>query len=118
MTIAAATALITDLEAALQGSSTKEFFYQLLQRSIEFTSLTDQQIAHQFGASRPTISRWRNGRNAPHAALRPTIYNWLLGKVRAQLAENTKVQVVKVAPPIKEIPEWAFAHARKLRDLE
>ncbi len=52
-------------------------FYALLNQGMHFLRLTDKDIAHEFGASRPTVTRWRNGKNAPHPAVRKVIFNWL-----------------------------------------
>lgn len=44
-----------------------------------------KDVARQFDASRPTVTRWRNGSNTPHAALHPAIYTWMLDEAKARL---------------------------------
>lgn len=66
---------INDLKAVDHKSDDQ--FKELLRRGIELLQLSDKTIAHEFGASRPTVTRWRNGNNAPHPGFRKHIYTWL-----------------------------------------
>jgi transcriptional regulator with XRE-family HTH domain len=52
-------------------------FQSLLGRGVQLLRLMDKDIAGQFGLSRPTVTRWRNGDNAPHPAMRKPVYTWL-----------------------------------------
>lgn len=61
-------------------------FAWIVENGARLLKLSDEQIANEFSCSRPTVGRWRNGVSAPHPALRPAIYAWLLK--RARLAYN------------------------------
>lgn len=52
-------------------------FGDLLRRGFELLGLFDKDVAREFSVSRPTVTRWRNGDNAPHPAMRPPVYSWL-----------------------------------------
>ena len=75
-------AFVCELRVASRTDAAE--FKRLLGRGIEFLSLTDKDIAREFGASRPTVTRWRNGDNAPHPAMRKPVFDWLTQ--RAQIA--------------------------------
>lgn len=77
--------LIEKLKAAIVGESSKDEFQQLLLTAMRLLDLNDEEVAVRFRASRPTVTRWRNGSNAPHAALRPAVYEWLLAAAKARL---------------------------------
>jgi hypothetical protein len=77
--------LIEKLEAAIGHESSKDEFQQILLTAMRLLDLNDEAVAVRFRASRPTITRWRNGSNAPHAALRPAVYEWLLAQTKGRL---------------------------------
>jgi len=77
--------LIEHLKAAIVGESSKDDFRQLLLTAMLLLDLNDEEVAVRFRASRPTVTRWRNGSNAPHAALRPAVYEWLLAATKGRL---------------------------------
>lgn len=70
--------LIAMLKYASTGESSKNEFLELLQHAIKLLNLSDDAIAIRFHASRPAVARWKNGSNAPHAALRSAVYEGLL----------------------------------------
>jgi len=51
-------------------------------------NLTHQDIAETFSVSRPTVTRWINGQNSPHPAVRPTIYKWMIDQSEEAIKEN------------------------------
>jgi transcriptional regulator with XRE-family HTH domain len=59
--------------------------------------LSDQELADTLSMSRPTVNRWRNGRNLPHFAMRKHILRWigeqLTAKVKKIAAANREVAV-------------------------
>lgn len=77
--------LIENLTTAIAGDSSKDQFQQLLLTAMRLLDLNDEEVAVRFRASRPTVTRWRNGSNTPHAALRPAVYEWLLTVAKARL---------------------------------
>ena len=58
-------------------TSNEKVFQELLNSGMKLMMMNDEDIAYQFGVSRPTVTRWRNGKNAPHPAMRKVIFNWL-----------------------------------------
>lgn len=72
--------LVDVLEHAITASPSKERFTQVFNYAVRKLCLSNEEIARQFGASRPTIARWKSGANAPHSALHESVYNWLLGR--------------------------------------
>lgn len=71
---------ISDLEAADVESAPK--FMELLNRGFDLLALTDKDITNAFGASRPTILRWRKGVTAPYSLSRKAVYKWLAQRAR------------------------------------
>ena len=47
----------------------KEYFKRTFAASVEYLDLPDIEITRLFGASRPTIQRWKDGTNFPPPAL-------------------------------------------------
>lgn len=46
---------------------------------------SDQELADDIMVSRPTVNRWRNGRNLPHPLMRGPILHWLDRQAAAKL---------------------------------
>lgn len=55
-----------------------EQFKTLLNKGMSLLRLIDADISKEFGVSRPTVNRWRNGANAPHPAMRKPLFNYLM----------------------------------------
>ena len=81
--------LVGQLKVAVAAPSSKATFHATLVAAINVLGLTDETIAKRFGASRPTVTRWRDGSNAPHAALYKTVYTWLLSEANACMEHCT-----------------------------
>jgi hypothetical protein len=60
-------------------------FHSLLTRGFDLLHLMDKDIAREFGVSRPSVTRWRNGVNAPHPAMRKPVYGYLDQRAQAVL---------------------------------
>ncbi len=99
-----------DLRGADPNSD--ESFKSLLLRGYDLLGITDKEVAHSFGASRPTIERWKSGANSPHPMARPMVYNWLLqrkevrGLLLFPLSEN------------EDLPALDLLIREKLKDTE
>jgi len=52
-------------------------FHSTILKALELTLVMDEDVAHQFSMSRTSLDRWKNGTNAPHSALRKSVYMWL-----------------------------------------
>jgi hypothetical protein len=76
-------------EAEARDDST---FHSLLSRGFDLLRLIDKDIAHGFGVSRPTVTRWRNGVNAPHPAMRKPLYVWLEQRAQAVIRSTRRQQ--------------------------
>lgn len=85
-------ALIGRLREAVTKNGDKGTFQELLLMAIKLLDLTDEGIAERFDTSRPTVTRWRNGSNAPHPALRPAVYEWLLELAVARAARYERAE--------------------------
>ncbi len=60
-------------------------FCEILNEGIETSHVTDAEIAHSFGVSRPTVKRWRSGDAAPHPKMQATVLFWLCARTLAVL---------------------------------
>jgi hypothetical protein len=60
-------------------------FHSLLARGFDILHLMDKDVAREFGVSRPSVTRWRNGVNAPHPAMRKPVYTFLDQRAHAVL---------------------------------
>jgi hypothetical protein len=58
-------------------------FQKRILDGMDLCRLLDKDVAREFGVSRPTVTRWRNGTNAPHPALRKHVYSWLQSRAQA-----------------------------------
>jgi hypothetical protein len=56
-------------------------FYRLFNTGMELLRMLDGDVTSEFSVSRPTVNRWRNGKNAPHPLMRQPIYDWFLNRV-------------------------------------
>src|SRR6188472_1684449 len=54
-----------------------ELFHEIMREAFN-TLICEREVAHYFSMSKPSIQRWKNGRNAPHTAVRKTVYNFLI----------------------------------------
>ncbi len=65
-------------------------FHALLKQSEVVLSLGDADLARELRISRPTVNRWRSGKNAPHIFMRHGILDWLKKRTRS-LQKKAKV---------------------------
>lgn len=52
-------------------------FQERLLAAIARTGITDLQLRREFGVSKPTLERWKNGKSAPHPLGQPAVFGWL-----------------------------------------
>ena len=64
-------------------------FKSIVNRLFEVLDLKDIEVARQFDMSRPSNTRWRNGRTVPHPAVRKHVYAWMRKRL-AQALETPK----------------------------
>lgn len=72
-------------------------FHDAVSQGVALLQLMDKDIAHEFGVSRPTVTRWRNGANAPHPVMRKHVYDLLERRARA-LLKRAPVESETVSP--------------------
>ena len=54
-----------------------ELFTELFQEAANELGMSDAELAEKLRVSRPTVTRWKEGRSLPHPAIRPPIFIWL-----------------------------------------
>ena len=81
------TQALSEFIAALSTVEAKDdaAFTRLVATGVDLLRLVDRDIAHEFEVSLPTVTRWRNGTNAPHPAMRKHVYGWLKDRASAIL---------------------------------
>jgi len=79
-------------------------FYSLFGQAVDVLQLLDKDVAREFGASRPTVTRWRNGINAPHPAVRKAVYDWLEQRA-STVARRAARQALATASRVDEISQ-------------
>lgn len=74
--------------AQLQNADLKDdaLFARLVRDGMDLLRLSDRDVADEFDVSRPTVTRWRNGENSPHPAMRRPIYRWFIERARGYFA--------------------------------
>jgi len=70
-------------------------FRRLFAAGMNLLQLLDIDVAREFGVSRPSVNRWRNGINAPHPAMRKPVYTWLEQRANALLRRSNMPAAVQ-----------------------
>jgi len=52
-------------------------FHDIIQRSLAM-GVDEKLLRRKFSCDKPTVTRWKNGKNFPHPAMRPHVYKWLV----------------------------------------
>ena len=69
-----------------------EQFKVLLIKGMDLLRLLDSDISREFGVSRPTVNRWRNGANAPHPAMRKPLFRYLEKRTSSLIASEQRTR--------------------------
>ncbi len=69
-----------------------EQFKELLSKGMALLRLLDSDISREFGVSRPTVNRWRNGANAPHPAMRRPLFGYLEKRTSRLIASEQRTR--------------------------
>ncbi len=79
--------MLDEFVMALKDADEKdnESFTRLLNQGVGLFGLSHKEIAEHCSISRPSVTRWINGKNTPHPAMRPRIYRWLQRKATTRL---------------------------------
>jgi hypothetical protein len=92
------TKLREDLEAASKSPTDDALFHELVERSLRLLMLPDLEFAKLVGTNRSSINRWKNGKNAPHLAVRPRVYGLLLKRTRHVLSVDARPARASMPP--------------------
>jgi len=78
------------LEALKNADETTDegTFTRLLNASIEYCGLTDEEIGELLVCSLPSVQHFKEGWNVPYRAMRPIVYKYLVDKVAEKLCEE------------------------------
>ena len=68
-----------------------EGFRNVFRRAQVVLEMSDQELADALSMSRPSVNRWRNGRNLPHSAMRKHILFWIGAQLTAKLKKVAAV---------------------------
>src|SRR5262245_31027488 len=75
-------------------------FPRMIGDAMTVLRLVDKDLSEEFGASRTTITRWRNGTNAPHAAMRRPVYAFLEERAKSLLKSEQSRAATSSRPPV------------------
>lgn len=65
-------------------------FIQVLRLSASLLNLSDQDISDKLTVSRPTITRWLQGKNLPHPAMRPLVISVLKKQTKLRIGKQNE----------------------------
>jgi hypothetical protein len=81
-------------------------FSALLNAGMDLLRLLHQDIADECDASRPTVTRWVNGLNAPTPTVRKAVYRYMLGRTLA-LKRRLREQELRQQERVRELERLA-----------
>lgn len=62
-------------------------FTSALEETLDQIGQSSQEVANKLRVSRPTVVRWRMGKNLPHATMRPRVISFLRRQVANRIQE-------------------------------
>lgn len=68
-------------DALCSPEAVGEPFPRLVAQGLTLLGLSDAEVAREFDLSRPSVTRWRDGKAAPHPAMRRHVLAYLVGKI-------------------------------------
>lgn len=86
------------------NSEDSNMFYELINKSFKLLEFSDLDVAVRFGMSKPSVSRWKNGRTAPHPAMRPPAYKWFAKRTKEAMNAICSEYNLIPAASVLEIP--------------
>lgn len=86
-------AFARDVDAA--DLSDREAFSRVLRKGMDLLELLDSDLSERFDASRPSVNRWRNGKTAPHPAVRQLVLRYLRDRTAALLHRKLAAETVE-----------------------
>ena len=75
--------LFQKLDPATVDYEDDELFREVISAVLENNVMTVAEFADTFSMSRSSVSRWADGRNDPHPAMRPVIYRVFRERISA-----------------------------------
>jgi transcriptional regulator with XRE-family HTH domain len=78
---------LEDLRGVLANADPQdsELFRDVISAGVDLLSLPLKALADEFGVSPASITRWRQGKNAPHPAVRRLMYGWMSKRIATVL---------------------------------
>ena len=78
---------LEDLRTVLANADAQdsELFRDIITAGVELLSLPLKALADEFGVSPASITRWRQGKNAPHPTVRKLMYGWMSKRIATVL---------------------------------
>ena len=79
---------IEEFMAALNDPDKNDnaLFARLVSEGMTLLNITDKDVAREFGISRPTVDRWKDGSASPHPYIRPLVFKWLKEKAKKDIS--------------------------------
>lgn len=65
-------------------------FYKIVQRCFEQLDLSEADLARDLNIHRATVEQWRRWRYAPHAAMRPLVFQRLQKRIERRIKRNQR----------------------------
>jgi transcriptional regulator with XRE-family HTH domain len=78
---------LEDLQSVLANADPQdsELFRDIISAGVDLLSLPLKALADEFGVSPASITRWRQGKNAPHPTVRKLLYGWMSKRIATVL---------------------------------
>jgi transcriptional regulator with XRE-family HTH domain len=68
-----------------------DLFRDIISAGVDLLSLPLKALADEFGVSPASITRWRQGKNAPHPTVRKLMYRWMSKRIATVLLRKPAV---------------------------
>jgi DNA-binding transcriptional regulator YdaS (Cro superfamily) len=84
---------LEQFKVAVEGADVDDAatFHDLIRQAFALrVVVSDEDVARKFAMSRPSVNRWKNGRTAPHPAVRRPVYAWLAKEARRAIEMERK----------------------------
>ena len=62
-------------------------FVAVLSKALSLLGQSNQEVANKLKVSRPTVSRWRAGKNLPHKVMRPRVFSYLKRQIKNEVSK-------------------------------
>lgn len=73
----------------LKSDAASADFAVSFKESVAFLEMSNEELADELGVSRPTVTRWIQGKNLPHPGMRRPVLKFVIDKL------NTKARILR-----------------------